>query len=65
MSKYFEIIDPSLDVLLEKTTSQTSLINENKNLKNLNVIIILSAAVILSIGYVYYQSRDKEDKHMS
>ena len=65
MSKSYKIIDPSLHVLADKTTNHASLINENMNLKNLNVIIILSAVVILSIGYVYYQSRDMDDKNES
>lgn len=55
MSKSFEIIDPSLHVMVDKAYNQTSIISENKKLKNLNTLIIISAVVIISISLVYYQ----------
>jgi hypothetical protein len=63
MSKSYEIIDPSLYTNVIKTTNQSSLIDENKSLKKINAIIILSAVLVLGVSFIYYQNRVSDDKH--
>lgn len=66
-----KLLDPieerlvNIEISIVKTTSQNSLINENKNLKNLNTIIIFSAVLVLGIGFISYHNRVSDDKHVN
>ncbi len=62
MSTSYEIIDPSLHVMVDKASDQTTLINENHNLKNLNLIIVISSIVVISVSVIYHMNHQKKDE---
>lgn len=64
MSKSHEIIDPSLYVMIEKTSNQNILSIENENVKRINFIIIISIMALIGISSIYYssQKRKKDDE---
>jgi len=64
MSKSHEIIDPSLYVMIEKTSNQNILSIENENVKRINFIIIISIMAIIGLSSIYYssQKRKKDDE---
>jgi hypothetical protein len=59
----YEIIDPSLHVMVNKASDQATLLNENKDLKQWNSIIIISSLIILGavIALSLKQKRDTKD----
>ncbi len=59
-STSYEIIDPSMHVMVNKASNEASLLNENINLKQLNSIIIISAIVIV-VGTIFYTVNQKRD----
>jgi hypothetical protein len=63
MSTSFEILDPRQHVMVHKASDQSFLLNENKNLMNLNLIIMISALVIISVGVVYYRNENNLKKN--
>ena len=64
MSKSHEIIDPSLYVMIEKTSNQNILSIENENVKRINFIIIISIMAVIGLSSIYYssQKRKKDDE---
>lgn len=61
MSTSFEIIDPSMNIMIDRTSNQNTLLDENHNLKNLNLVIIISSITFITIIYLYYKNKkDKE-----
>ena len=63
MSKSHEIIDPSLYVMIEKTSNQNILSIENENVKRINFIIIISIMTVIGLSSLYY-SNQKRKKRM-
>lgn len=59
MSKSHEIIDPSLYVMIEKTSNQNILSIENENVKRINFIIIISIMAIIGLSSIYYSSQKR------
>ena len=64
MSKSHEIIDPSLYVMIEKTSNQNLLSIENENVKTINFILIISIMAVIGLSSIYYsnQKRKKDDE---
>ena len=64
MSKSYEIIDPSLYVMIEKASNQNILSIENEKVKKINFIIIVSIVAAIGLSSIYYsnQKRKKDDE---
>ena len=64
MSKSYEVIDPSLYVMIEKTSNQNLLSIENENVKRINFILIISIIAVIGLSSIYYsnQKRKKDDE---
>lgn len=64
MSKSHEIIDPSLYVMIEKTSNQNILSIENENVKKINFIIIISIMAVIGLGTLYYSSQKSKKEEL-
>ena len=64
MSKSYEIIDPSLYVMIKKASNQNILSIENEKVKKINFIIIISIMATIGLSFIYYsnQKRKKDDE---
>jgi len=64
MSKSYEIIDPSLYVMIKKASNQNILSIENEKIKKINFIIIISIVAAIGLSSIYYsnQKRKKDDE---
>lgn len=65
MSKSHEIIDPSLYVMVEKTSNQNILKIENENVKKINFIIIISIMAVIGLGTLYYISQKSKNEELN
>lgn len=63
MSMSYEIFDPSLHMMVDKSSDQITLMNENKKLKNLNTIILAGSFFVLSMILIsVIKHNNKADK---
>lgn len=58
----YEIIDPSLHVMVHKASDQAAILNENRDLKQWNSMIIISSIIILGAAITLTLSQKRYTK---
>ncbi|MBR9847299.1 MAG: hypothetical protein GYB35_14890 [Algicola sp.] len=61
-STSYEIIDPSLNVMVDKSSDHAAILNENKDLKQWNSIIIISSVFIIGIALILTLNQKRDTK---